>query len=91
LTLATRPTARIATSPPRSGAFPASARSLRALGKDGAGAGRPTGGFIELGEGNPPFDGEVVEAGLGEMMRDDFRLAYSALWLVAQDFSGPAV
>ena len=39
----------------------------------------------------PPFDGEIVEAGLGEMMGDDFRLGRGALGLVAQDFRGAAV
>ena len=39
----------------------------------------------------PPFDPEVVETGLGEMMRDKLRLGGRALGLVAQDFSGAAV
>ena len=39
----------------------------------------------------PPFDFEVVETGLGEMMRDKLRLGRRALGLVAQDFSGAAV
>ena len=39
----------------------------------------------------PPFDREVVEAGLGEMMGDDFRLGRGALGLIAQDFRGAAV
>ena len=39
----------------------------------------------------PPFDREVVEAGLGEMMGDHFRLGRGALGLVAQDFGGAAV
>ena len=34
----------------------------------------------------PPFDGSVVEVGLGEMMGDDFRLSRSTLRIVAQDF-----
>ncbi len=34
----------------------------------------------------PPFDGEFVEAGLGEMMGDDFRFGRRALRLIAQDF-----
>ena len=39
----------------------------------------------------PPFDREIVEAGLGEMMGDDFRLGRSALGFVAQDFGGAAM
>ena len=39
----------------------------------------------------PPFDREIVEAGLGEMMGDDFRLGRGALGLIAQDFGGAAV
>src|SRR5271165_2059181 len=39
----------------------------------------------------PPFNGEVVEAGLSEMMRDRFGLGRGALGLVAQNFSGAAV
>src|SRR6516162_3452428 len=39
----------------------------------------------------PPFDGEIVEAGLGEMMSDDFRLGSGALRVVAQDFGGAAM
>ena len=39
----------------------------------------------------PPFDRKVVEAGLGEMMGDDFRLGCGALGLIAQDFGGAAV
>jgi hypothetical protein len=39
----------------------------------------------------PPFDGEVVEAGLGEMMGDDLPRGRGALGLVAQDFGGAAV
>ena len=39
----------------------------------------------------PPFDREVVEAGLGEMMRDRLRLGRRALGLVAQGFGGAAV
>ena len=35
--------------------------------------------------------GEVVEAGLREMMRDDFGLGRRALWIVAQRFGGAAV
>ena len=38
----------------------------------------------------PPFDGEIVEAGLGEMMRDRFGLG-AARSAVAQDFGGAAV
>ena len=40
---------------------------------------------------SPPFDREVVEAGLGEMVRDDFRLGRGALGLIAQDFGGATV
>ena len=39
----------------------------------------------------PPLDREVVEAGLGEMMRDDFRLGRRALGLVAQELGGAPV
>ena len=39
----------------------------------------------------PPLDREVVEAGLGEMMRDDFRLGRRALGLVAQELGCAAV
>ena len=39
----------------------------------------------------PPFDREVVEAGLGEMMGDELRLGRGALGLIAQDFGGAAV
>ena len=39
----------------------------------------------------PPFDREVVEAGLGEVMGDDFWLGRGALGLIAQDFRGAAV
>ena len=39
----------------------------------------------------PPFDGEVVEAGLGEVVGDDFRLGRSALGGIAQDFGGATV
>jgi hypothetical protein len=39
----------------------------------------------------PPFDREVVEAGLGEVMGDDLRLGRGALAVLAQDFSGAAV
>ena len=39
----------------------------------------------------PPFDCKIVEAGLGEMMRDGFWLRRRALRNVAQDFGGAAV
>ena len=39
----------------------------------------------------PPLDREVVEAGLSEMVGDDFRLGRGALGRVAQDFRGAAV
>ena len=39
----------------------------------------------------PPFDGETVEPGLGEMMGDELRLGRRALGIVAQDFRGAAV
>ena len=39
----------------------------------------------------PPFDCELVEAGLGEICGDDFRLGRSALGLIAQEFGGAAV
>jgi len=39
----------------------------------------------------PPFDREIVEAGLGEVMRDGLRLGRRALGLAAQDFGGAAV
>ena len=39
----------------------------------------------------PPFDGEIVEAGLREMMGDDFWRGCGALGLIAQDFRGAAV
>ena len=39
----------------------------------------------------PPFDREVVESGLGEMMRDELGLRLCALRVVAQDFGGAAV
>src|SRR5580704_17553868 len=39
----------------------------------------------------PPFDREVVEAGLREMMGDDFRPGRGALGLIAQDLGGAAV
>ena len=39
----------------------------------------------------PPFDREIVEAGLSEMMRDRLRLDRRAFRLVAQDFGGAAV
>ena len=37
---------------------------------------------------SPPFDGEVVEAGLREMVRDHFRRGRGALGIVAQNFGG---
>jgi hypothetical protein len=39
----------------------------------------------------PPFDGQVVEPGLPEMMGDDFGLSRRALLIVAQEFGGPSV
>ena len=39
----------------------------------------------------PPFDGLVVEAGLREMVGDDFGRACRTLCVLAQDFSGAAV
>jgi hypothetical protein len=39
----------------------------------------------------PPFDGEVVEPGLGEMVRDDFGRDCRALGLVQEDFAGAPV
>ena len=39
----------------------------------------------------PPFDRKVVEASLGEMMRDDFRLRCGALRPSDQDFGGAAM
>ena len=36
----------------------------------------------------PPFDREVVEASLREMMGDDFRFGRGGLALIAQKFSG---
>jgi len=39
----------------------------------------------------PPFDREVVEAGLGEMMGDRLGLGRGALGLIAQEFGGAAV
>src|SRR6516165_3027652 len=39
----------------------------------------------------PPFDGEIVEPSLREMMCDDLGLRRGALWIVAQDFSGAAM
>src|ERR1700677_4496242 len=39
----------------------------------------------------PPLDREVVETGLGEMMRHDFGLGCRALGLVAQELGGAAV
>ena len=39
----------------------------------------------------PPFDGEIVESGFGEMVGDDFGLGRRALGIVAQDFGGAAV
>ena len=46
--------------------------------------------FTEAGLA-PPFDGEIVEASLGEMTGDNFRLGCRMLRLVAQDFGGAAV
>ena len=40
---------------------------------------------------SPPFDREIVEAGLSEMMRERFRLGRRALGLVAQEFGGATV
>ena len=39
----------------------------------------------------PPLDREIIEAGLGEMMCNDFRLGRGALGLIAQDYGGTAV
>ena len=39
----------------------------------------------------PPFDSEIVEAGLGEMPSDELRLGRRALGLVAQNLRGAAV
>ncbi len=39
----------------------------------------------------PPFDRDVVEAGLGEMMRDDFGLGRRAVGIVAEDFGRTAM
>ena len=39
----------------------------------------------------PPFDGDVVKAGLGEMVRDEFRFGCCGLGLVEKDFGGAAV
>ena len=39
----------------------------------------------------PPFNGEVVQPGLGEMMGDDFGLSCGALRLTAQEFGGSEV
>ena len=39
----------------------------------------------------PPFDREIAEAGLSEMMGERLRLGRRALRTVAQDFSGAAV
>ena len=39
----------------------------------------------------PPFDREIVEAGLGEMVRDGFGLGSSAFGLVPEDFARSAV
>ena len=39
----------------------------------------------------PPLDREVVEAGLGEMMGDDFGLGRGALGVIAQNFRRAAV
>lgn len=36
----------------------------------------------------PPFDREIIEAGLGEMSRDRFRLSCCALGIVAQELGG---
>ena len=38
----------------------------------------------------PPFDCKIVEAGFGEMMRDELRLRRGALGLIAQEFGGAA-
>jgi hypothetical protein len=37
----------------------------------------------------PPFDGEIIEPGLGEVMGDDFRLGDSAKTVVLRSFWGP--
>jgi hypothetical protein len=37
---------------------------------------------------SPPFDREIVEAGFGEVMGDDFRLGRGVLGLADQDFRG---
>ena len=39
----------------------------------------------------PPFDREIVEAGFGEMMGDDFRFGRRALRLIAKDFARATV
>jgi hypothetical protein len=39
----------------------------------------------------PPFDREITEAGLGEMMRDGFGLGRRAFAFVAEDFARSAV
>jgi hypothetical protein len=39
----------------------------------------------------PPFNRQVVEPGLGEMMGNDLGLSRRALWVVAQDFGGAPV
>jgi hypothetical protein len=36
----------------------------------------------------PPFDREIVEAGLREVVRDDFRFGRCAVRVVAQKFRG---
>ena len=56
---------------------------------DGLVEGRAAKGLIA--RFSPPFDSELVEAGLGKMMRNDFWLGLRALGLVAQDFRGGAV
>jgi hypothetical protein len=39
----------------------------------------------------PPFDREVLGAGFGEVMGDDFGFGRSAFRLAAQDFGGATV
>ena len=39
----------------------------------------------------PPFNGEVVQPGLGEMMGDDFGLSCGALGLTAEEFGDSEV
>ena len=51
--------------------------------------GRPAQGLVA--RSSPPFDREVVESGLGEVMGDDFRLGCSAVGLIAPDFGGATV